>query len=179
LFDCAAAPVWFAALFAAVVVAAVADAAVAAAAVTAAVALLAVALLSIVLAFVASPVATGFVPFAAVPFGCAEPDEAGAGFAGGAAPFAVLEFVFVAGAVLVLPFAAAGLDVCCAACGGLAGEGGGFAGADALASSKVANGCESVSWLGCEGCARDDWEYEAAAVTSDAILGTGELPKAT
>lgn len=46
-----------------------------------------------------------------------------------------------------------------------------FAGTDALASSKAAKGCESLSWLDVDACARGGDVSETAAATSDAILG--------
>jgi hypothetical protein len=55
-------------------------------------------------------------------------------------------------------------------------------GADALASSMAANGCELESWLLGDDCMRDDGASEAALGPSDAILGTlgtGDTPKAT
>jgi hypothetical protein len=76
-----------------------------------------------------------------------------------------------------------GADVCCAACDGLAGGfaaefaagfaaiWGGLADADVLASTKAANGCETVSWLGADACIRDGDESETTAGKSDAILG--------
>ena len=76
-----------------------------------------------------------------------------------------------------------GADGCCAACDGLAGGfaaefaagfaaiWGGLADADVLASTKAANGCETVSWLGVDACIRDGDESETTAGKSDAILG--------
>lgn len=55
----------------------------------------------------------------------------------------------------------------------------GICGAEAVASSKDAKGCEVGSWLGGDVCVRDGGASEAAAVTSDVILGTRELPEAT
>jgi hypothetical protein len=77
-----------------------------------------------------------------------------------------------------------------ACCGGLAGGlaaefaavWGGLGGADAPASSKAANGCGSVFWLGVVACMRDDNWSEPAAGKSDAILDrldTLALPEAT
>lgn len=67
--------------------------------------------------------------------------------------------------------------------GVLAGEFGGgeegLCGADVVASSKAEKGCEFGSWLGVEVWVRDAGASETAAVTSDVILGTRELPKAT
>jgi len=76
-----------------------------------------------------------------------------------------------------------GADVCCAACEGLAGGfaaefaagfaaiWGGLADTDVLASTKAANGCETVSWLGVDACIRDGDGSETTAGISDAILG--------
>ncbi|MFZ3357265.1 MAG: hypothetical protein WA177_00770, partial [Xanthobacteraceae bacterium] len=74
-----------------------------------------------------------------------------------------------AGAWLLLlfpadPFAVPG--ACCGACGGLAGgfaATGGFDGAEVLASSKAANGCESLSWLSADACIRNGGVSEVAA----------------
>lgn len=83
----------------------------------------------------------------------------------------------------------AGPGCCCAACareagwlgaaaGGL-GEGaggdgvagaGGLGGADVVASSKAANGCEAVSWLNEDACIRDGDVSEPAAGKSGPIL---------
>jgi hypothetical protein len=57
-----------------------------------------------------------------------------------------------------------GCGVCCAA-------GGGLAGAAVLASSQAENGCDSLSWLLAVAWARWDAKSEAAAETSDVILG--------
>jgi hypothetical protein len=57
-----------------------------------------------------------------------------------------------------------------------------FVGADALALSRLANGCDSLSWSVVDGCRRDDEASEAALGTSGVILGTlgtGGTPKAT
>ena len=57
-----------------------------------------------------------------------------------------------------------------------------MAGADALASSKASNGCESLSWLVEGACTRCDERSETVAEASGAILGilgTGEPLKAT
>ena len=56
------------------------------------------------------------------------------------------------------------------AAGGLAGAGGGPGGADVAASSKAANGCESVSWVDEDACIRDCEVSETAAGKSGAIL---------
>ena len=56
------------------------------------------------------------------------------------------------------------------AAGGLAGAGGGLGGADVAASSKAANGCESVSWVDEDACIRDCEVSETAAGKSGAIL---------
>jgi hypothetical protein len=70
-------------------------------------------------------------------------------------------------------FAAVALDVCSAAGGELAFAApcGGLAGAAVLASSQAENGCDSLSWLLAVAWARWDAKSEAAAETSDAILG--------
>ena len=120
------------------------------------------------------------LPFAVAalsPFAPAPPLVFAVEFASLGAPVAWLELKSKLPLVPAEPFA--GADVCCAACGGLAGgfaagfaaPWAGLAGADVLVSSKAANGCESVSWLGVDACIRDGDESETAAGKSDAILG--------
>lgn len=62
---------------------------------------------------------------------------------------------------------------------GPAGAGAGFCGAAVVASSKAAKGCEFGFWLAVDVWARDAGVSETAAVTSDVILGTRELPETT
>jgi len=78
----------------------------------------------------------------------------------------------------------AGAEGCCDVSGGAAdwvgaaaggfGEGGldagGLGGADVVASSKAANGCEAASWLDEDACIRDSEVSETAAGKSGAIL---------
>jgi hypothetical protein len=66
--------------------------------------------------------------------------------------------------------------------GAVGAEVGAFAGAEALASSKAANGCELLSWPGVDDCARGGDVSETVVERSDAIpgiLGTGEPLEAT
>jgi hypothetical protein len=74
-----------------------------------------------------------------------------------------------------------GAGVCCGTGGGLAGAGGTLAGPDTPASSKAANGCESMFWLCADACAGDGEVSETAAEALGKLgtLGTLELREAT
>ena len=66
--------------------------------------------------------------------------------------------------------------------GATGAEVGAVAGAEALASSNAANGCEPLSWPGVDDCGRGGDVSETVAERSDAIpgiLGTGEPLEAT
>ncbi len=66
-----------------------------------------------------------------------------------------------------------GADWVGAAAAGLGAGGfgtGGLGGADVVASSKAANGCEAASWLDEDACIRDSEVSETTAGESGAIL---------